>query len=322
MRLGTLHYDYSNRDPTRLGLDCNCTAWLDCNCTAWLFAEQILKHLTDVLQPLKRSLDVLARVGDGSSQAVASGSKRPRSVPPSGGSIGSDFKEQPVVFVETEDLGDVMDQMDDPFTVYEFQGKHMRYFGSGNPTIVRGMTWRNGTIRLSSTQSLVVLSKDVTLCRMSVLRGQTGVNVSSGGSVSLLSCKVDGGERGVRLTGNSHLLARNIAVRSSVSKCFRLEESSAAVIADVDITGQGLASVYMSGTSSMVAKWLHFTDFMTHTLHLQNKASASLTDCTMTLEPTRLVEVTDEGSLVMSNCTCVEQIIKGNAATIVINHNG
>lgn len=227
-----------------------------------------------------------------------------------------------IVFVASNDLGAIIEKMnrDRIHAIYDFQGKIMKYLEAGDPTIkLSGVTWRNGTIHLSPAQTLVVQSQAVTLDSISILGGTTGLTVPAGGSVSMTACEIGDAHRGVHLMGNGTLEAISLRVRSSTLEGFRLEGSSAADIKDSDVSGEGQTSIHMMGTSTMVGNHLLFRDTTDHTLYMQDKASASLTLCTLTSAPHRQVVVKDQACLEFVGCTCLDHITKDSTATVTVN---
>lgn len=137
--------------------------------------------------------------------------------------------------------------------------------------------------------------------------------IPAGGSVRMTTCKINNAQQGLRLTGNGKLEAKNLTVSSTTSEGFRLEGSSTATITNADVSGDGQYSVYMSDTSRLVGTQLRFKDTTTaYTLHLQDKASAELKECSWTSAPTRQVVV-----VMLSNYTHLDHISKDSTAAVV-----
>lgn len=277
--------------------------------TQALLATLDLSQLNDSLLPLKRSMDGTGSDATGS-QAQTSNRKRvrfaPTSQPPSPLPPPSlplppppQQLHQAPVCVESVDLGALIEQMQSNHgipAVYDLQGMVMQYLQPGPPTIVSpGITLRNGTIQLRPNQSLEVESRGVTLHSVSVVGGNTGVIVSSGGSISMTACNIQDVEMGVWLMGNGTLEASNLNVTNARAGGLCMEGRSTATLSDSKLCGRG------------------------RLLFLDAQASASLTGCRLTSETGRPIAVYDEASLQLSGCAFSGAIVQDSTASVIFD---
>lgn len=296
-------------------------------------AQADLKRLNQALLPLRRPLEVAGSdTGSSSQTGTSDRNKRPRvearqqQQPSTALQLPARHVQpmqylslpqplvRPVVYVQSDSLGDLFKRMQENHGTpaeYDLQGLVMKYSTDRQPCISsHGITLRNGTIQLTTEQSLSVTSRDVTLHKVSVVGGDVGVVVAAGSSLSMTSCEIRDVQVGLMLTGNSALVASNLKVRASGHACLYLKQSSSADISDADFGGSALhAAIHISGTSSLVGSRLRFADTMIYAFFLRDASTASLEGCSLKSAPQRMIAVKDDASLLVKGCVDVDSLI-------------
>lgn len=209
-----------------------------------------------------------------------------------------------VMWVSSNDLSDVLHTMHQmhALSVYDFQGREMRYTGAGDPIIASsGVTWRNGTIKLRG-QSLVVKRSGVVLDTISVIGGTCGVCVVGSGSLTMTGCTVQDAVEGVSVQGSSSLHASNLRIINSKKYGFSVKGSSAASLTDCNISGAGNDGVYASHSSHLEGLRVSIDGVCGEVLCLKHSASVKLTQCALTGNPGRPGYVKHSASLKLSGC--------------------
>lgn len=236
---------------------------------------------------------------------------------------GSSNTERPVILVNSDNLGDVLQAMSLSSTpaVYDFQGQEMKYSDRGSPTILsRGVKCCNGSIVLESTQSLVVVVDGVELDNICIVGGHLGLGIQSNGNVTLSACEVRGAKFGLWMEGNACLTAHHSKFTESADCGVILEGSSSANMTDCIISGASSDGIYMDGSASMVGNRIQITGTKSNVLNLTGKSKLSLTESTLTRNPGGQGQLCDEASLVLSFCATDGTFSTEDTATVEIKH--
>ncbi|MEW5319364.1 MAG: hypothetical protein WDW38_010521 [Sanguina aurantia] len=159
-------------------------------------------------------------------------------------------------------------------SVYDFGGRQMRSSSGEAPTILTpGVTWRNGTIVLQPGGCLRVISAGVVLIGMHVKGGACGVNVQSGGAVTMTESGIHSCDVGISLQGSGGLTASDLTLVDCMTRGLELADSSTATVTDCRISGDTPLGIRMHHASSMTG---------TRDLGgLRHKARLVLTGCTV-----------------------------------------